>query len=210
MRRRNRLPLEALAPYLLDPAKLPRPLAWESIFGNRGPVEIEVGFGKGLFLLTAAQANPSVNFLGIEVARKLQLFTANRIAKRELRNVRLIRADARPLFQDFLTNETCRAIHVYFPDPWWKKRHEKRRLFVPAFVRECERILQPQGRLHLATDVESYFRVMTELVATHTPLRNVSFAEPDLAVRTNFARKARLAGQPIYQAAYEKPALGSA
>jgi tRNA (guanine-N7-)-methyltransferase len=102
VRRSARLPLESLAPYVLELSTLPPgesspPLQWEAIFGNSRPVEIEVGCGKGQFLLTAALARPDVNFLGIEIVRKYQLFTATRMAKRSLRNVRVSCTDARAL-----------------------------------------------------------------------------------------------------------------
>src|SRR5262245_35465094 len=100
MRKSPRLPLEQLAPYLLAAADPPAPIVWRDVFGNDHPVEIEVGFGKGLFLLRAAQTTPQVNFLGIEIMRKLQLFTATRMAKRNLRNIRLLKADARLFLRD--------------------------------------------------------------------------------------------------------------
>src|SRR5918911_17609 len=97
MRRARRLPLEELAPYLWEtpkarPGQPPpptEPIDWTRVFGNDHPVEIEVGFGKGLFLLNAALACPDVNFFGVEIIRKYQLFTATRLAKRGLRNLRL-------------------------------------------------------------------------------------------------------------------------
>ena len=134
MRRTSRLPLEALAPYLVDVPEPPALLAWGRVFGNNHPLEVEVGFGKGLFLVTAAEAWPNVNFLGIEVVRKYQFFTATRLAKRGLANVRLVKADARPFLRDCLASASVQAVHVYFPDPWWKKRHVKRRLFTPEFA----------------------------------------------------------------------------
>src|SRR5262249_18402958 len=134
LRRDRRLPIEELAPYLLSVPETPSPLLWPAIFGNSHPVEIEVGFGKGLFLLTSSQTRPDVNFLGIETERKYQLFAATRMAKRRLTNVRLARADARLFLRDFVASDSCQAIHVYFPDPWWKKRHLKRRVFTPEFA----------------------------------------------------------------------------
>ena len=80
VRQAGRLPLEQLTPYLLEVPEPPAPLDWRAVFGNEHPVEVEIGFGKGLFLVTAAQACPGVNFLGIEVVRKYQLFTATRVA----------------------------------------------------------------------------------------------------------------------------------
>src|SRR5205085_8759397 len=140
-------------------------------FGNDNPVEIEVGFGKGLFLVTAAQACPTVNFLGIEVVRKYQLFTATRVAKRNLTNVRLAKADARTFLRDCVTPASVQAVHVYFPDPWWKKRHFKRRVFTAEFAAQCARVLVPGGRLYVVTDVAEYFQVIGELLAGHTRLR---------------------------------------
>lgn len=219
MARTNRLPLDRLAPYLLDlPAsRTPRtsaqvaamPLSWPKVFGNDHPVEMEIGFGKGLFLLTAARANPGVNYLGVEILRKYQLFAANRIAKRELQNVRLACADARVFLRDFLGASSVRAVHVYFPDPWWKKRHEKRRLFTSEFAAQCERVLQSDGRLFVVSDVEDYFQLMRRLLSVQTGLREVQPPEPgtpadDLDYLTNFERKFRKEGRPIWRCVYER------
>src|SRR5262249_13190243 len=137
---------------------------------------------------------------------------ATRMAVRERTNVRLACADAREFVRDRVPAGSLRAVHVYFPDPWWKKRHHKRRVFTPEFAAACDRMLRPGGRLHIATDVEEYFEVMTGLVAERTPL--VRLPPPDehapahdLDYLTNFERKARLRGQQIYRAEYEKPLL---
>ena len=188
------------------PAFVNAPEKWATVFGNTNPVEIEVGFGKGLFLVTAGQERPPVNFFGIEIVRKYQLFTANRLAKRNLRNVRLACADARMLLRDYVPAGSVRAVHVYFPDPWWKKRHHKRRLFTAEFAAACARVLQVGGRLELMTDVEEYFAVMKELLAEQPRLRPLPAAERGGEYRTNFERKYRQAGKPIYGASYE--ALG--
>ncbi len=208
MRRSARLSLEQLAPWLLGIPDPPRPLDWATVFGNERPVEIEVGFGKGLFLLTASQACPDVNFLGVEIVRKYQLFTATRLAKRGLGNVRLVQADARLFLRDFVTDGSVQAVHVYFPDPWWKKRHQKRRVFTPEFAGQCERVLRAGGHLYVVTDVEQYFQVMTHLVAERPGLRRLpppELREPahDLDYLTNFERKFRKEGRPIYRAVYE-------
>jgi tRNA (guanine-N7-)-methyltransferase len=206
-RRRRRLPLEELAPYLVDVPDPPAPLDWRAVFGNDGPVEAEVGFGKGLFLVTTAPQHPDVNYLGIEIVRKYQLFTATRLARRQLGNVRLACADARTFLRDCVADASFQAIHIYFPDPWWKKRHQKRRVFTPEFAAQCERALQPSGRLHVVTDVPDYFQVMVELVARQTRLSPVpppAPAEPahDLDYLTNFERKFRKERKEIYRACY--------
>lgn len=211
MRRARRLSPEELAPYLLEVPveEPPRVLDGRDVFGNEHPVEVEVGFGKGLFLLTASQACPAVNFLGIEIVRKYQLYAATRLAKRGLTNVRLVKADAHLFLRDHVAGQSLQAIHVYFPDPWWKKRHLKRRLFTPAFVVQCERVLRVGGRFNVVTDVADYFQVMTELLAQHTRLRPLPPPDPrqpehDLDYLTNYERKFRKEGRPIYRGTYER------
>ncbi|HLJ96935.1 MAG TPA: tRNA (guanosine(46)-N7)-methyltransferase TrmB [Gemmataceae bacterium] len=209
MRRARRLPLEHLAPFLLEVPPEPAALNWERVFVNPGPLEIEVGFGKGLFLVRAAQAFPGVNYLGIEISRKYQLFTATRLAKRGLGNVRLAKADARAFLRDHVAAGSCQAIHVYFPDPWWKKRHVKRRVFTAEFVGQCARVLQSGGWLHVATDVADYFQLIMQLITAQSNLRPLLLPqthEPthDLDYLTNFERKFRQAGKPIYRGSYAK------
>jgi tRNA (guanine-N7-)-methyltransferase len=205
----RRLPLPALLPYLLDPPDPASPINWQTLFQNDHPVEMEIGFGKGLFLLTAAQAQPSTNFVGVEIARKYQLFTATRLAKRGLSNVQVVKCDAREFLRAYVFSASVHAIHVYFPDPWWKQRHLKRRVFVPEFAVECERVLVPGGKLHLATDVEEYFAVITDLLSRQVGLRavpapQVRDAAHDLDYLTNFERKFRKEGRPVYRTAYER------
>jgi tRNA (guanine-N7-)-methyltransferase len=220
VRRASRLPLEDLRPYLLELPRFPSratdeggpplvPLDWPTIFGNDHPVELEVGFGKGLFLLTAAQAAPTVSFVGVEIVRKYQLFTATRLAKRALSNVRLACADARLFLRDGVKADSLQTLHVYFPDPWWKQRHHKRRVFTSEFVEQAVRILRPGGQLSVATDVEEYATIIRSLVATQPALKPREPAEPDAPVHdldylTNFERKFRKEGRPIYRLLYRK------
>jgi len=213
VRRGPRLSLEELAPYLLtvpsaSSGQPPAPLDWREVFGNDRPVELEVGFGKGLFLLTAAEVCPDVNFAGVEIVRKYQLFTATRLAKRGLYNVRVACADVR-WFLPACPTASLQAVHVYFPDPWWKKRHHKRRVFTAEFVRECARVLEFGGQLHAVTDVEEYARIMAALLAAQPMLRLLPSPEPhqpvhDLDYLTNFERKFRQQGKPIHRLRYEK------
>lgn len=212
MRPRRRLPLESLEPYLLpraEPGVPAPPIDWSALFGNANPVEIEVGFGKGLFLLNAASARPDTNFFGVEIARKYQLYAATRIAFRGLTNVKLACADARALLRESAPEGSVEAVHVYFPDPWWKKRHHKRRLFTPEFAAVVMRVLSEGGRFHIVTDVPEYFAVMTEIVAglpAFAPLPPPPPSEPrhDPDYLTNFERKFRQQGKPIHRAAFVK------
>ena len=209
VRRGPRPSPEELAPYLLPLPDPPAPFDWAALFGANRPVEIEIGFGKGLFLLNASAARPDCSFVGVEIVRKYQLLTATRLAKRGVGNVRLACGDGRLFLRDRVAAGSLAALHVYFPDPWWKKRHYKRRLFTAEFAAEIPRVLRPGGRLHFATDVEDYFGMATGLLAAHPTLRPLPPPEPggpshDLDYLTNFERKFRKQGKPIWRACYER------
>ena len=208
MRRGPRLPLETLQPYLLTVPDPAAPLDWSAVFGNANPVELEVGFGKGLFLLSSSENYPDVNFAGAEIVRKYQLYTATRLAKRQRTNVRVACADARLFLRDCVGRGSLQALHVYFPDPWWKKRHHKRRVFTAEFVEQAIRVLRVGGRLCAATDVEEYYQLMQELLTPRTQMRalpppEVGTPAHDLDYLTNFERKFRKQGKAIYRLCYE-------
>ena len=198
-----------LSQYLLAPDDIPAPWDAARLFGRAAPLEIEVGSGKGLFLAAAAAARPEHDFLGIEIARKFAMVVAARLARGTLKNAKILNGDAERLFAESLPDATLTAVHVYFPDPWWKKRHRKRRLLNERFVRDVERTLSPGGTLHFWTDVEEYFQASLELIAQATtlgPPREVPERPPehDLDYRTHFERRMRLHGQPIYRAEFVK------
>lgn len=182
-------------------------LNWQELFGNGYPVEIEIGIGKGRFLIDAAQRLPQVNFVGIEWASKYLRIAHTRSLKRRLCNVRLVRADAREFVEFFVPTESLQAIHIYFPDPWPKKRHHKRRLFNEGFLREVERTLNVGGMLWLATDYVEYFEVMLEVLEGSSCL--VEVEEEWQGVRTNYEEKYMVQGKLIYRLILEKQrALG--
>jgi tRNA (guanine-N7-)-methyltransferase len=191
--------------------QLPRPWDPARLFGRLAPLEVEVGSGKGLFLRRQAAARPGVDLLGIEVARKYAAFTAASLAKAELPNAIVVQGDALRIFAELIPDQTLAAVHVYFPDPWWKKRHKKRRVMRPSFVRDVERTLLPGGSLHFWTDVLEYFETTLALLAAHTALGEPlpvaeTPAEQEMAYRTHFERRVRLAEEPVYRAEFRKAA----
>ncbi|GAB6164645.1 tRNA (guanosine(46)-N7)-methyltransferase TrmB [Thermostilla marina] len=198
-----------LSYHLRTVEQLPQPWNPAALFGRESPIELEVGSGKGLFLRRAATTFPDRDFLGIEVAFKYARFAAANLAKRDLKNAIVIHGDALRIVAEYIPDASLHAVHVYFPDPWWKKRHRKRRVMKDTFVRDVERVLVPGGEFHFWTDVEEYFHESLEIIAAHTSLAGpfeVPEAQPehDLDYRTHFERRMRLAGLPVYRSRFEK------
>jgi len=198
-----------LSRHLKLPDDLPRPWDVSKLFGRVAPLEVEIGSGKGLFLQSAAEKNPACDFLGIEIAMKYARFAASRLARRGLSNAAMVHGDAQPIFADLLPDESLAAVHVYFPDPWWKKRHQKRRVLNERFVLHVERTLMSGGLLHYWTDVGERFDETLELLAAQTTLVGPlevaeSPAEHDLDYRTHFERRMRLAELQVYRAEFKK------
>lgn len=190
--------------------ELPSPWNSAALFGREAPLELEVGSGKGLFLRTAAKLHPEVNFLGVEIAAKYARFAAAGLAKAGVTNALMVQGDAIRLVSEQLPGDLLWAVHIYFPDPWWKKRHKKRRVMRDDFLREIQRVLRPGGSLHFWTDVEEYFQTSLALVAGCTNLEGPlpvteTPSQHDLDYRTHFERRMRQTGQPVYRSEFRKP-----
>jgi tRNA (guanine-N7-)-methyltransferase len=191
-------------------AELPEKFDLAPFFAHPGaPLEVEVGSGKGLFLGSASRAYPERNFLGVEIAGKYARFAAARLAQREQKNAAMLHGDARIVFGRWLPDASVAAVHVYFPDPWWKKRHHKRRIMNAWFVKQIERVLIPNGSLHFWTDVEEYFDMALETLAQNTTLQGPLPvpelpAEHDLDYRTHFERRMRLHELEVWRAEFRK------
>ncbi len=181
-----------------------QPLDWTEFFGNDQPVEIDVGCGRGLFLTNVSERRPDTNFLGIELDFKEGRRAATRLHKRRQPNARIMGGSVFDAFRELIRPHSVSAIHVYFPDPWWKQKHRRRRVFTDRFVDECSRLLKPGGWLHSWTDVEEYFGVISALMNHHPdfeaqPTPEESPAEHDLDYQTSYERKKRQLGLPIHR-----------
>jgi tRNA (guanine-N7-)-methyltransferase len=197
-------------PVGLDVDALPRPLVWREVFGNEHPVELEIGMGKGTFLTEQAKARPDVNFFGIEWARWFWRYASDRLRRNGCQNARTVRAEAGYFLAEFVPPGSVAVLHVYFPDPWPKARHHKRRLIQPKFMPLVERVLAPGGRLQVVTDHQGYFEENIEpSVRGAAGLQVVDYNRPGSAgegefVGTNFERKYAREGRPFYAIAAAK------
>lgn len=198
-----------VSPVLLEPERpaTDEPIRWTDLFGDDHPVVLEIGSGKGLFLVNSASRRPDHNFFGVEISRKYARFAAERVVKAGLSNVRLWPGDAGALMARRVPAESLREVHVYFPDPWWKKRHKKRRVFNETLVASIVKTLKPAGELHVATDVEEYFGVIRDLIAAEPRLVEIeppplNDPEDNHDYLTNFERKYRIEGRPVYRSSY--------
>ena len=134
-----------------------RPELWSDLFGNQQPVEIEIGPGRGEVLRAFARDRPEVNFFAIEFVRGAAAALAERCRTDGLANVRVLAADAGFVVGHLVPDASVAAYHVYFPDPWPKRRHRKRRVCTPAFARALRRTLAPGGSVHVASDLAWLF-----------------------------------------------------
>ena len=198
--------------------EFPVPIDWEVFFGNSHPVEIEIGSGKGRFLLEASKRHPEVNYIGIERAQKYVALTQERFEKYmrhfgvdrasgTFSNVRLAWTDANYFLTRYVPTGSVQAYHIYFPDPWPKKRQRKRRIFRNQdFLSALTRTLTPNnGRLYIATDYAEYFQEIRERLASLPVLQPVAAdVSPDQDIATNFEMKYVLEGRAIHRSVYER------
>jgi len=194
----------------LKPRELDSKIDFALIFGRQSPVHIEIGSGKGTFLLNQAKALPDVDFLGIEWTRRFYRYAVDRTGRWSLTNVKLIRIDAACFIADFVPAESVECFHIYFPDPWPKKRHRKRRFICPANLEQILRCLKPDGIIKIATDHEDYFQQIKQVLAGQADgFQEIDFlptagAEQGEWVGTNFERKYLRENRPIYTTAVRK------
>lgn len=194
--------------WLITPTSSDEPFQWETIFDNQHPVEIEIGMGKGRFLLAESSDRPEVNFVGIERARKYLRIALDRLNRMGQTNVRMIYADAEFVLERFIPSGSVQAIHIYFPDPWPKARHHKRRFFRPPVAQLLRAILQPGGFIHIATDHAEYFEHIVHILDSAGHWQNVEVwntdaGSSDTPTATHFEIKFRREERMIHRANYQ-------
>lgn len=180
------------------------------VFGRRADVVLEIGFGMGETTATIARAHPDRDFLGLEVHAPGVGALLKLVAAQSLSNVRVIRHDATEVVAHAIPAAALAGIHVYFPDPWPKKRHHKRRLLQAAFVHELAMRLRPGGYLHAATDWEDYAQQMLATFAAEPLLVNTSSgfaARPAWRPETKFEARGRRLGHAVFDLVFERNAI---
>lgn len=191
----------------IEPADAP--LVFETIFGRQAPVRLEIGFGAGEALLAMAEARPDADFLGIEVYRPGVGRLLGQLYDRDIRNVRVICHDAIEVLTRMIPVASLEEILLFFPDPWPKKRHHKRRLVNPSFASLVAGRLRPGGRFRMATDWEDYARQAVAVLDAEPLLENLTgpgrfSARPPERAPTRFGRRGERLGLQIRDLAYKR------
>jgi tRNA (guanine-N7-)-methyltransferase len=185
------------------------PLDFEQVFGRRAPVVLEIGFGMGDSTARIAAATPGTDFLCVEVYTPGVGALLRRIEEQGLSNLRIVQHDAVEVLRDMVPRDSLAGMHVFFPDPWPKKRHHKRRLIQPAFVAQLAARIAPGGYLHCATDWEDYAFGMLEVLAAEPLLVNTTTgfaARPAHRPPTKFERRGLRLGHGVWDLVFERRA----
>ena len=183
------------------------PLDFAAVFGRTAPVIAEVGFGMGETTARIATQNPANDYLGIEVHAPGVGSLLRQIDEGELANIRIVRHDAVEVMRDMVPPGSLAAIHVFFPDPWPKKRHHKRRLLQPAFVELAASRLAPGGLLHVATDWREYAEQVLEVLGATPSLANTAAgfaARPEWRPETKFERRGLKLGHAVWDLVFAR------
>ena len=184
-----------------------QPVDFDAVFGRHAPRILEIGFGMGDATAAIAHALPGTDFIGVEVHTPGVGALLKRIGELGLTNLRLIQHDAVEVLAQMIAPDSLAGVHVFFPDPWHKKKHNKRRLIQPAFVRQLIERIAPGGYLHCATDWQPYAEQMLEVLSAEPLLRNtaVGYApKPDYRPLTKFENRGLKLGHGVWDLVFEK------
>ncbi|OGI44870.1 MAG: tRNA (guanosine(46)-N7)-methyltransferase TrmB [Candidatus Muproteobacteria bacterium RIFCSPHIGHO2_01_FULL_65_16] len=185
------------------------PLDLCALFGRKAPVHVEIGFGNGDVLAAMAARHPEYDYLGIEVHRPGIGALLRRLEAAGLGNARVMRADAEEVLARNIPDAALSAVYIFFPDPWPKKRHHKRRLIQPEFAELVRRKLQPGGMLHLATDWRDYAEQMLDVLSQTPGFENTAAAgafapRPEERPLTKFEQRGKRLGHEVYDLSFRR------
>ncbi len=203
--------LQELGPQFLLPFQ-PQPADWPALFGRDAPRVLEIGFGMGQATAEIAANRPDLDFIGVEVHQPGIGALLRLIGERGLDNLRLLRHDAVEVLQQMIAADSLAGVHIYFPDPWHKKRHNKRRLIQPAFVELLASRIAPGGWLHCATDWQDYAAQMLEVLGASPSLVNTAPAadgfapRPELRPLTKFEARGLQLGHGVWDLYFRRVA----
>lgn len=186
-------------------ADLTAPLDLDAMFGRSAPVELEIGAGRGDFIIEYAAAQPDLNLIAVE--RKLVILRkiVSKVQRAGAANVQVLNVEVRHFLREYMRPETLRAVHVYFPDPWPKKRHEHRRLMVaPENIELILSRIEKGGFLHFRTDVPDYFAITKALLDAHAHLQEIAPPAELTRIKTGYENRFERHGVPTYAASYAK------
>ena len=184
-----------------------QPVDFDAVFGRHAPRILEIGFGMGDATAAIAQALPGTDFIGVEVHTPGVGALLKRIGELGLTNLRLIQHDAVEVLAQMIAPDSLAGVHVFFPDPWHKKKHNKRRLIQPAFVRQLVERIAPGGYLHCATDWQPYAEQMLEVLSAEPLLRNTAAGyapKPDYRPLTKFENRGLKLGHGVWDLVFTK------
>jgi tRNA (guanine-N7-)-methyltransferase len=194
--------LEELSPKYALPFR-PEVVSGEAIFGRKAPLVLEIGSGMGETTAAIAQARPDADFIAVEVHGPGVGSLLNRIEKAKLSNLKVVRHDALEVLERMIPDGSLAAIHLFFPDPWPKKRHHKRRLVQPEFAALAARKLVPGGALHAATDWPDYAEHMDAVLLKEPLLQRVDAGFVQRPA-TKFEARGKRLGHPIRDLYYRR------
>lgn len=170
------------------------------LFGRLAPLEVELGAGRGDFIIDYAALHPGRDFLAVELAASVARVMAIRIGRRGLHNVRVARMDARTLINLMLPDASLSACHVYFPDPWLTLSQQKHRMFSPGFARRLRRVLAHGAKVHVATDVEPYAAEISAMLM-EAGFRRIEVPAPGARL-SGFGLKYLAQGKPVFAGSF--------
>lgn len=184
-------------------------LDFETVFGRQAPTIVEIGFGMGKSLAKMAEANPQNNYIGIEVHKPGVGALLKLIEEKGLTNIRIFNHDAIEVLEQCIAKESLDGLYLFFPDPWHKKRHHKRRIVQPEFARTVARHLKIGGQFHMATDWENYAEHMMEVMNEAPGYRNISgenqyTPRPDYRPLTKFEQRGHRLGHGVWDLIFER------